>query len=129
MSKKWSIAVKRTIVKGIFSKKDTVEVVGIPSQCMKLKLVYHSKLDDEVLIWLKQARGQNLPVGGDLIKQKAELLHISNFMASNGWLDNFKKHHGITFKTVQGKAGAVYLQSLLEWQQQAVLCSRRLQPG
>ena len=37
-----------------------------------------------------------------------------------GWLDNFKKHHGITFKTVQGKSGAVDSQSLLEWQQQVL---------
>ena len=41
-------------------------------------------------------------------------------MASNGWQDNLKKRHGITFKTVQGEAGAVDSQSLLEWQQQVL---------
>ena len=41
-------------------------------------------------------------------------------MASEGWLDNFKKRHGITFKAVQGEAGAVDSQSLLEWQQQVL---------
>ena len=41
-------------------------------------------------------------------------------MASDVWLDNFKKCHGITFKTVQGEAGAVDSQSLLEWQQQVL---------
>ena len=41
-------------------------------------------------------------------------------MASNGWLNNFKKHHGNTFKTVQSEAGVVDLQSLLEWQQQVL---------
>ena len=126
MSKKWGIEVNRTTVKGIISKKDAIEAAikaGVPSKRMKLKPSHHSKLDDGVLMWLKQARGQNLPVCGDLIKEKAlklaELMQIPNFMA-NGWLDNLKKRHGITFKTVQGEAGAVDSQSLLEWQQQVL---------
>ncbi|XP_071444924.1 tigger transposable element-derived protein 4-like [Hetaerina americana] len=75
-------------------------------------------------MWLEQARGQNLPLSGDLINEKAmklaELMHIPDLMASDGWLDNFKKRHGITFKTVQGEAGAVDSQSLLEWKQQVL---------
>ena len=125
MSKKWGIEVKRTTVKGIFSKKDANEVAiraGILTKRKKLKPAKHSELDERVLIWLKQAREQKLPVGGDLIKEKAlklaELMHIPDFIASEGWLDNFKKRNGITFKTVQGEAGAVDLQSLFEWQQQ-----------
>nr|XP_039266303.1 tigger transposable element-derived protein 4-like [Styela clava] len=127
MSKEWGIEVKRTPVMGIISRKDAIEAVikaGVPSKCMKLEPSHHSKLDDGVLMWLKQAKGQNLPVSGDLIKEKAlklaDLMLIPNFMASNGWLDNFKKRHGITFKTVQGEAGAVDSQSLLEWQQQVL---------
>ncbi|KAF2359307.1 HTH CenpB-type DNA-binding domain [Trinorchestia longiramus] len=62
-------------------------------------------------MWLKRAREQNLHVGGDLIKEKAMklagLMHIPDFMTSDGWLDNFKKHHGITFKTMQVETGAV----------------------
>ena len=80
---KWCIAVKRITVEGILSKKDAIKVTvkaGILSKCMKVKLAYYLKLDDRVLIWLKQAKGQNLPVGSDLIKQKAlklaESLHI-----------------------------------------------------
>ncbi|KAG8236685.1 hypothetical protein J437_LFUL016722 [Ladona fulva] len=77
---------------------------------MKLTQARYPKLDEGVLMWLKQARGQNLPVSGDLIKEKAmklaELMDIPDFMASDGWLDHFKKRHGITFKTVQGEAGA-----------------------
>ena len=121
------IEVNRTTVKGIISKKDAIEAAikaGVPSKRMKLKPSHYSKLDDGVLMWLKQARGHNLPVGGDLIKEKAlklaELIHVPNFMASNGWLDNLKKRHSITFKTVQDEAGAVDSQSLFEWQQQVL---------
>ena len=127
MSKKWGIEVKRTTVKGILSKKDAIEAAiraGIPSKRKKLKPAKHSELDKGVLIWLKQAREQNLPVVGDLIKEKAlklvELMHIPDFIASDGWLDNFKKRNGITFKTVQDEAAGVDLQPLLEWQQQVL---------
>lgn len=127
MSKKWGVEIKRTTVKGILSKKDAIEAAikaGVPSKRMKLTQAHDPKLDEGVLMWLKQARGQNLPVSGDLIKEKAmklaELMHIPDFMASDGWLDNFKKRNGITFKTVQGEAGAVDSQSLIEWQQQVL---------
>ena len=127
MSKKWGVEVKRTTVKGILSKKDAIEAAinaGVSSKRKKLTQAHAPKLDDGLLMWLKQARGQNLPVSGDLLKEKAmklaELMHITDFTASEGWLDKFKKRHGITFKTVQGEAGAVDSQSLLEWQQQVL---------
>lgn len=127
ISKKWGVEVKRTTVKSILSKKNAIEAaikVGVPSKSMKLRPAHDPKLDAGVLMWLKQARGQSLPVSGDLIKEKAmklaELMHIPNFMASNGWLDNFKKRHGITFKTVQGEAGVVDSQYVLEWQKQVL---------
>ena len=127
MSKKWGKEVKRTTVKGILSKKDAIKTAiraGIPSKRKKLRMAKYSELNEGVLIWLKQAREQNLPVGGDLIKEKAlklaELMHIPDFSASKGWLDKFKKRNGITFKTVQGEAGAVDLQPLFEWQQQVL---------
>ena len=97
MSKKWGIEVERTTVKGIISKKDTIETAiraGIPSKRKKLKPAKYLELDEGVLIWLKQVREQNLPVGGDLIKEKAlkmvELMHIPDFITSESWLDNSK---------------------------------------
>ena len=124
MSKKWGIEVKRTTVKGILSKKKAAIRAGIPSKCKKLKPAKHSELNEELLIWLKQAREQNLPVHDDLIKDKAlklaKLMHIPDFIASESWLDNFKKLNGITFKTVLGEAGAIDLQPFFEWQQQVL---------
>ena len=127
ISKKWGVEVKRTTVKGILSKKDAIEAAikaGVSSKRMKLTQPHDPKLDEGVLMWLKQARGQNLPVSGDLIKEKAmkltELMHIPDFMTSDGWLDSFKKRNGVTFKTVQGEAGAVDSQSFIDWQQQVL---------
>ena len=80
MNKKWGIEVKRTTVKGILNKKNAIRA-GIPSKRKKLKPAKYSELDKGVLIWLKQAREQNLPVGSDLIKEKAlklaELMQVT----------------------------------------------------
>ncbi|KII64087.1 Tigger transposable element-derived protein 6 [Thelohanellus kitauei] len=97
---------------------------GVTSKRMNLKQAQDLKLDEGVPMWLKQAMRQNQPVGIDLTKEKAvklaTLMQVPGFMASNGWLDNFKKPHGITFKTMQSEAGAVDSQSLLEWQQRVL---------
>ncbi|GFW17687.1 tigger transposable element-derived protein 6 [Trichonephila clavipes] len=50
---------------------------------------------------MRQCRGQNIPMGGSLLKEKAKAfakeLEIE-FSASEGWLTNFKKRNGIVFK-------------------------------
>jgi len=45
----------------------------------------------------------------------AELLEIRDFKASEGWLSKFKERHGITFKSIQGEAAAVDLESVDKW--------------
>uniref|UniRef100_A0A914VUI6 HTH CENPB-type domain-containing protein n=1 Tax=Plectus sambesii TaxID=2011161 RepID=A0A914VUI6_9BILA len=48
------------------------------------------------------------------------LLTIEGFKASEGWLTNFKHHHSITFRSNQGEAGAIDMESLGKWQQQVL---------
>ncbi|GFW63469.1 hypothetical protein TNCV_401351 [Trichonephila clavipes] len=56
---------------------------------------------------MRQCRGQNIPMGGSLLKEKAKEfakeLEIE-FSASEGWLTNLKKRNGIVFKKCAGKA-------------------------
>lgn len=67
----------------------------------------HPKLEDALLLWLKEKRSQNLPVDGPLLKEKADFfakcLNITDFKKSEGWLTKFKSRNGIIFKTVQGE--------------------------
>ena len=92
-------------MKGILSKTDAIEAAikaGVPSKRMRLMQAHDPKLDEGVLMWLKQARGQNLPVSGDLIKEKAmklaKLMHIPDFMASDGWREMLRSEEQVGSK-------------------------------
>lgn len=51
-----------------------------------------------------RVRAKNLPISGPLEQEKAvEIAETSgetNFKASNGWLDRFRKRHNIVYKAV-----------------------------
>ncbi|GFX53907.1 uncharacterized protein TNCV_1598531 [Trichonephila clavipes] len=59
------------------------------------------RLEQCLISWMRQYRGQNIAMGGSLLKEKpktfAKELGIE-FSASEGWLTNFKKRNGIVFK-------------------------------
>ena len=51
------------------------------------------KLDNVVFRWFLSKRSQNIPIDGNLIKEKAEVyakeLGYTNFVGSTGWLDRW----------------------------------------
>lgn len=52
-------------------------------------------------------REKNMPVSGEMIKQKAVNLcaglNIEDLKASDGWLQHFKEHHGERFLKITGE--------------------------
>ncbi|CAF4892051.1 unnamed protein product [Pieris macdunnoughi] len=69
------------------------------------------RLEECLIKWIHQCRGQNLPIGGLMLKEKAKSIAqsfgIEGFAASEGWLSNFKNRHGITFNKICGESDSV----------------------
>jgi DNA-binding Lrp family transcriptional regulator len=76
-------------------------------------------LEDVLLKWFKQARSSNVPLDGVLVREKASYLAdkmgISDFKASNGWVEGFKKRHGIVYRCIRGEAASVDTNVLETW--------------
>lgn len=69
---------------------------------------FDSRHDQVVYLWFKQKRTFGDPVTGALLKAKALQFHRqlygeTNFVASEGWLKNFKLRHGIKSLQVAGE--------------------------
>ncbi|GFV01478.1 uncharacterized protein TNCV_2960721 [Trichonephila clavipes] len=65
------------------------------------------RLEQSLMSWMRQCRGQNIPMGSSLLKKKAKAFAKElgiEFSASEGWLTNFKKRNGLVFKKCAGKA-------------------------
>ncbi|ODM86777.1 Tigger transposable element-derived protein 4, partial [Orchesella cincta] len=85
----------------------------------KVRKCQFPKVDSCLLEWFKLQRSRHIPVNGPLLQEKAKefasLDGIPNFEASNGWLDSWKKRHGITFKLLSGESSAVDTTRVTSW--------------
>lgn len=80
----------------------------------KMRLGYDAKyerLNDLVWQWFCVVRAKNMPISGPIIKEKslqfAEELGLTDFKASNGWLDRWKARHSIKEFKVSGESAGV----------------------
>ena len=79
------------------------------------------EIENAILKWFSNAREQGAPISGPVLLKKAndfaEMLGITNFKASTGWLERFKERNGITFKKVCGESKSVDKTStdMTEW--------------
>ncbi|GFT05660.1 tigger transposable element-derived protein 4 [Trichonephila clavipes] len=76
-------------------------------------------LEQCLVSWMRQCRGQNIPICGSLLKEKARAFAKElgiEFSASEGWLTNFKKRNGIVFKKMCGESSSVDINVCSKWQ-------------
>lgn len=96
---------KRIEIESFCSKLDSKDALESRST---LKKPRQEKLDDALLLWFNQERANGKPISGPIIKEKAILLHKKmggeeDFKASEGWLNRWKKRHGIHMLTISGE--------------------------
>jgi len=103
--------IPRTTIAGILKGKEGIEsAIDAGHEVKRSRLSKGKYLDVEkaLLAWcsLQRSTGQN--VNGVIVKRKAkelaDLLNIDDFRASNGWLENFKHRHHLSFKEQLGEA-------------------------
>ncbi|XP_017487693.1 PREDICTED: tigger transposable element-derived protein 3-like [Rhagoletis zephyria] len=74
-----------------------------------------SQIDKLCLNWFAQVRNKRIPISGPIIKAKAleiaQQLGVTNFNASDGWLEKWEKRNNISFKSIQGEAASVNLKA------------------
>ena len=113
---------KNTVSTWIANKRKITEAYEsgqVNSSRKKMKKSTNSDLDEAVFLWFKNARSNNIPVSGNIIKEKAislsKSLDLADFKASEGWLDKWKQRHNVTFKTVSGEENSVTPEMTASW--------------
>lgn len=127
--------------KGVTNKQQFANEIGIPVSTLKTLLKKREEIEssafsgiskrrrvrkgknedlEEVLYqWFQQARGNNLPINGPIMTEKANEiakgLGINDFSGSAGWLDRFRKRYGIKYRQISGEAEAVDDDSIAPW--------------
>ena len=85
----------------------------------KLSKSDNKDLDEAFFTWFKNVRSNNIPVNGIINKEKAlslaKNLELTDFRASDGWLDKWKQRHNVTFKAVSGEGNAVTPEMTASW--------------
>nr|XP_050046565.1 tigger transposable element-derived protein 4-like [Dermacentor andersoni] len=88
-------------------------------QRKRLRVANHEDLEKCLVVWLRRARTENIPISGPLIRAKAEefvlQLGIEGFSCSEGWLTIFKDRNGIVCRAVSGEAAAADTTACADW--------------
>ncbi|GBO35484.1 Tigger transposable element-derived protein 4, partial [Araneus ventricosus] len=87
----------------IIKNSDKMQNFDSSNSCSKhLKTCVCEDVDKAVLKWIHTMRDKNVPISGPFIIEKAlqfaKALGYDEFRGSNGWLEKFKRRHGIMSK-------------------------------
>ena len=93
-----------------------------------------TQLENALSIWTRRVFSQNVVLTDGLLQLKAkkfaELLNISetDFKASHGWVDRFKKRHDIRRFRIHGESESVLVENLPEQKQKLVELLSKYRP-
>lgn len=77
------------------------------------------EVNELTLAWFPEARSRNLPVSGPILQEKTvqftRALNISDFEASNGWLNKYCARTNIMFRALAGERASVSQSDVEDW--------------
>jgi centromere protein B len=77
------------------------------------------KLESTLAAWFKQVYESNATIDTTHLEDKAvhiaTYLGITNFSASNGWINSFKRRHNIVCRIPSGNSSSVYPKTVEDW--------------
>ncbi|KAH7947438.1 hypothetical protein HPB52_011951 [Rhipicephalus sanguineus] len=106
-----SIVSKRAEIKG--------NAAPFGPKAKQARCAKYGNLEETLLTWFNQARAAGINFDGSILHEKlmeiADRLGIIDFAVSNGWIDRFRRRHGIAYKTVGGEAASVNVETVDDW--------------
>ena len=117
----------RTQAQKILQNKDAVvafcESNVIPIQQKRARTGKYSNVNQALWDWYSMCRYSKIPVSGPMLQEEmvliAKKLGIVGFVASNGWLESFKKQHTICNMSVTGEEADVRGETVESWHERA----------
>lgn len=108
-----SLNIAESTLRTIIVKRKEIEKRAIEGST-KRKKIKHGKyytLEQILVNWINERHAESAPVNGPVIQRRAlkiaKWLKITDFKATNGWLDRFKKRNLIRYRQVSRKSQPV----------------------
>ena len=123
-----AFSVGRTLVQLIIKKKEEILTayqsnLGKGQKQKRQRTGKFSDVNRALWDWYMTCRSSNIPVSGTMLQDEAliiaEKLGIEGFVASNGWLESFKKTQNISTMSVAGEEGDVSSMTLESWKERS----------
>ncbi|KAL2633876.1 hypothetical protein R1flu_005355 [Riccia fluitans] len=93
--------------------------VSFPERRKRHKACHVPEVEEELYRWFLAVREQKIPVSDDFLVANVRALHeqmawqndtfLNDCKYSHGWVEGFKKRHGIRLRISHGKSGSVGL--------------------
>lgn len=114
--------VDQSTISKIYQKKAMILSRTNNKHVKSLKGAQYDNMEKCLVDYVSHLRSNNLPVSGDLIREKAlefaNKAGNSNFKASNGWFENFKQRNNIRHFTISGSENLVDESIVSTWKEE-----------
>ncbi|KAL3701008.1 hypothetical protein R1sor_019030 [Riccia sorocarpa] len=116
-SEHFGLRVIESTICRILKNKKSFLAVALPQNRKRNKECHVLEIEKQLYLWFVAIREQRICVSDDMLIMKAKAMHerllqeksLNDCQYSKGWLEGFKKRHGIKMRVLHGESGSVVL--------------------